>query len=82
MFRSALGPTLGPLGEGPDPRHSSAVTISAADTFASSIALAFGVLDAAGPADVRALRMPSAERHDPDTTAEDGKGQGEEAFVA
>ncbi|HEY5630346.1 MAG TPA: MFS transporter [Candidatus Limnocylindrales bacterium] len=50
MLRSAFGPTLGPLREGPYLRYFIAVTISAAGSFASTIALAFGVLDAAGPA--------------------------------
>src|SRR5512140_213613 len=50
MLRSALAPTLGPLREGPFFRYFIAVTISFAGTYASGIALAFGVLDAAGPA--------------------------------
>src|SRR5512140_3944146 len=50
MLRSTFGPTLGPLREGPYLRYFIAVTISSAGSFASSIALAFGVLDAAGPA--------------------------------
>ena len=50
MLRSTFGPTLGPLREGPFFRYFTAVTISSAGSYASSIALAFGVLDAAGPA--------------------------------
>ncbi len=50
MLRSTFGPTLGPLREGSYLRYFIAVTVSSAGSYASSIALAFGVLDVAGPA--------------------------------